>query len=254
VLVSRGDGDEASAEAIKVTPSGGSVGIVSGGGATAQPVSRLPGITVLGMGDVEVKSDVALVRLTVGSGSDSFSGGSVELIDEKQLRPVVDALVDAGAKQDDIYVNTFTGYGSSEGAAQLTIKWSRPQEMNKLLAAAQRAIRKQTGFDLSAVSVNFLRDDCDGPEAKATAAALADARGRAERLASLSDQKVGRLISVSEAGSAGSLIGYGPQRCGVDAALASGGLGLFDYQTGTSTADEVMVSTTLEVTFALDEP
>jgi uncharacterized protein YggE len=258
VLISRADDDEASAESIKVTSPTASVGISSVGVATgtAQPIARLPGITVLGVGAVEVKSDVALVRLAVGSGSGfSDSDGSAELIEEKQLEPVVDALVDAGARKDDIYVNTFTGtsFGPSEGAALLTIEWPRPQEVKELLDAAQRAVRKQTGFNLQQVSVTFLRDDCDGPEEKATDAALADARKRAERLASLSDMKVGRLISVSEAASAGSLAGYGPQRCGVDAARSSGELGLVYGQAGTATADEVMVTATLEVTFALEQ-
>ena len=80
-------------------------------------------------------------------------------------------------------------------------------------------------------------------------AALADARERAERLASLSQAKLGRLIAVSEAGSGGYLAAFAPQRCGVSDLLAPG---LFEYQAATATADEVTVTTTLEVTFALE--
>ncbi len=251
VLVFRGDDDDASEESIRVTPATSSLGIYSTEVGTAEPIARLPGITVLGLGEAEVKPDVALVRLTVGSGS-AFGGsdGSVELIDEKELEPVVDALVDAGASKDDIYVNTFSGsYGPSEGAAVITLKWPRPQEVKELLAAAQRAIRKQTDFNLQQVSVIFARDDCDGPEERAIGAALADARERAQRLASLSNAKLGRLIAVSEAGSGGYLAAFAPQRCGVGELLAPG---FFEYQAAAATADEVTLTTTLEVTFALE--
>jgi hypothetical protein len=243
---------KASQAPIRVTPPAGSSSIVGIGQSSADPIARLPGITVLGLGQVEVKPDVAMVRLTVGSGS-AFGGsdGSVELIDEKELEPVVEALVDAGAPRDEIYINTYSGfaYGPSEGAALITLKWPRPKEVKEILAAAQRAIRKQTDYNLQQVSVSFGRDDCDGPEEKAMDAALADARERAERLASLSRAKLGRLIAVSEAGSGGYLAPFAPQRCGVGDLLTPG---LFEYQAATATADEVTVTTTLEVTFALE--
>jgi hypothetical protein len=92
VLALRGGGEEASEEPIQVTPPASSASISGIGQSTGEPIARLPGITVLGLGEVEVKPDVAVVRLTVGSGS-AFSGsdGSVELIDEKELEPVVEA-------------------------------------------------------------------------------------------------------------------------------------------------------------------
>lgn len=230
MLALRGDGDEASGEPIQVTPPTSSLDVYSTGQGTAEPIARLPGITVLGFGEVEVKPDVALVRLTVGSGS-AFAGSdeSVKLVDEKELEPIVEALVDAGTPKDDIYVNTFSasGYGSSEGAALITLKWPQPQEVKEILVAAQRAIRTQTDFNLQQVSVIFARADCDGPEKEAMGAALADARERAERLASLSHAKLGRLIAVSEAGSGGYLAAFAPQRCGVGGLLAPG---LFEYQ------------------------
>ncbi len=251
VLALRGDGDEASGEPIRVTPQTGSIGITSTGVSTGEPIARLPGITVLGLGEVEVKPDVAVVRLTVGSGS-SFSGSdeSVELIDEEELEPVVEALVDAGAPEDDIYVSTFsTPYGLSEGAALITFKWPKPQDVKEILRKAQDAIRKQTKYNLQQVAVSFGREKCEGPEEKAMDVALADARARAERLAALSDAKLGDLIAVSEAGSGGYLAALTPQRCGIDEQLVPG---LFEYQAISGTADEVKVMATLEVTFALE--
>jgi uncharacterized protein YggE len=253
VLAFRGDGDESSQEAIRVTPPSSryhSYGIVEG--STAQPLARLPGITVVGSGEVEVKPDLALVHLTVGSGSrfDS-SEGSVQLIDEQELGPVVEALTDAGVDKDDLYVDTFSGssFGSDQGSAVIAFKWPRPQEVKKILATAQRAIRKETAFNLQDVSIVFMRHDCDGPEQKAMRAALADARKRAERLASLSDAKLGRLIAVSEATSGGAQSPFVAQRCGAEDLLAPG---LFEYQTAAATADETTVTVTLEVTFAVE--
>jgi uncharacterized protein YggE len=253
VLVFRGDGNESSAEPIRVTPPSGSFAIYdTRDGATAQLTARLPGITVVGSGDVEVKPDVAFIGLTVGSGSrfDS-SEGSVQLIDEHELEPVVNALVDAGVEKDDVYVDTFSGsnFGSDQGSAVMAFKWSRPQEVKKILATAQRSVRKNTAFNLQDVSVTFMRHDCDGPEQKAMQAALADARKRAERLASLSEAKLGRLIAVSEASSADASTPFALQRCGDEALLAPR---LLEYQTAIATAEEMHVTATLEVTFAVE--
>jgi uncharacterized protein YggE len=251
VLSFRGDGDKASEEPIRVTPSSSSFGIFGGtAGSTAQPISRLPGITVIGSGEVEVKPDTALVRLTVGSGS-AFQGsdGDVELVDEKDLEPVVNALVDAGAPKDDIYVNTFGGsFGPNEGAAVIILKWPRPQDVKEILSTAQRSVRKETNYNLQAIAVVFMREDCDGPEEKAMRDALADARKRAERLAALSDAKLGRLIAVSEAAAGDPLTAFTTQRCGIAELLAPG---LFEYQSASATAEEITVTSTLEVTFAV---
>jgi uncharacterized protein YggE len=252
VLSFRGDGDKASEEPIRVTPASGSIGLFGTAGSTAQPLARLPGITVIGSGEIEVKPDTALVRLTVGTGS-AFQGsdGNVELIDEEDLEPVVNALADAGAPKDDIYVNTFAGsFGSNEGAAVIILKWPRPQDVKEILSTAQRSVRKETNYNLQAIAVAFMREDCDGPEEKAMRDALADARKRAERLAALSDAKLGRLIAVSEATASDPLSALTTQRCGVAELLAPG---LFEYQSGSATAEEITVTSTLEVTFAVEQ-
>jgi hypothetical protein len=199
-----------------------------------------------------VKPDTALVRLTVGSGS-AFDGPdrTVKLVDEKKLEPIVEALVDAGAPEDDVYVNTFGGstFGPDEDAAVIVVEWPRPRDVHAVLAAAQRAIRKKTDFDLQAVAVAFARDDCAGPEEKAMRAALADARERAARLASLSHAKLGRLVAVSEAPSGGALSLFAPKGCGVPELSTPG---LFEYQSAAASADKITVTSTLEVTFALE--
>jgi uncharacterized protein YggE len=254
VLVFRGDSDAAKAEPIRIaSPTGSFSSYVSGTGATSEPVARLPGITVIGTGEVEVKPDLALIRLTVGAGSQAVrtfpgTGETVALIDEDKLDPIVDELVDAGAPRDEIYIDPFGGssFGPDNPAAVITLEWPKPQNVREILTTAQRAIRK-TEFGLEDVAVIFMREDCDDPDQQTANAALADARKRAERIASLSHAKLGQMTAVSEASSGGYLSLFTQQQCGADAPL-----GALEYQAAAATADKMKVSTTLEVTFALD--
>ncbi len=258
VFAFRGDSDEAKGEPIRITSPAVNVSSYGsvGAGPTSEPVARLPGITVIGSGKVEVKPDTALVRLTVGSGSGPVSafpgngGRTVELADEDKLDPVVDALVDAGAPRDEIYVNPFGGsnIGPDEAAVVITLEWPRPKDVRDLLRTAQRSIDKETDLSLEDVAVAFMREDCDDPDEQAANAALADARKRAERLAALSHAKLGQLVAVSEATSNSYLSLFTQQRCGVDTSAPA----LLDYQAGAATADKMTVSATLEVTFALE--
>jgi uncharacterized protein YggE len=245
-----GDGSEAGDEPIRVTPGTSGISVISSESrATAGPVARLPGITVLGVSEVEVKPDVAVVRLAVGSGSGFSDGDSVQLVDEKELDPVVDALVAAGVDEDEVYVNSFSGgsYGPGDSAALITFEWSRPTEVKSALSVAQDAVRKKTDLNLESVSVSFVRESCDGPDAEGTEAALADARERAEKVATLSGVKLGDLIAVSEA-PAGGYLAYAPQRCGVGNLTS----GLLNYLGSAETAEEITLTTALEVTFALE--
>jgi uncharacterized protein YggE len=256
VVAFTGDDSEAKREPIRIASSSGSSAIYGQADASSpQPIARLPGITVIGSGEVEVKPDTALVRLTVGSGSGgAFSGTgapSAELVDEDALDPIVDALVDAGAPRDEIYVDPFggSGFGPDETAAVITVEWPKPKDVRELLAAAQHALDKEkSGLSLENVAVAFMREDCDDADADAANAALADARKRAERIAALSQAKVGKLIAVSEATSASYLSAVTQQQCGVNGIAP----GLLGYAGGTSTADKMTLNKTLEVTFALE--
>ena len=243
------DGDDAD-ERIELTRPAGSLSIVGASASTAQPVARIPGITVIGTGDVEVEPDAALVRLTVGSGSRfGDPDESVALVDEAELEPVVDAVAEAGAPRDEIDVNVFPAEPyDDDGAAQITAKWPRPRDLKPLFAAAQRALRTETEYNLQGIGVVFTVGDCDAAEAQASAAALADARTRAERLAKLSDAKLGRVIAVSEATTASALVPYAASACEAEETAATP---YFEFQASSGDADEVTVTSTLEVTFAV---
>jgi uncharacterized protein YggE len=250
VFATRGEGHSTRDVPIRVTPPTGSFHEVYGtSDATAGPIARLPGITVLGSGKAEIKPDTAIVRLTIGSGS-GFDGsdGPVKLIGEHELDPVVDELVHAGADRDEIYVSTLGGsLGPDENAAVVALEWPRPENVNELVAAAQRAVRNDTPYNLQDISVAFRRKDCDRPSETVAREALADARKRAQRIAALSHAKVGRLIAVSEAPSSAGFASLTSSTCGVGDVLAP----YLEYQASAGTPHKVTVSTTLEVTFAL---
>lgn len=208
---------------------------------------NLPGITVVGVGEAKGVPDRAIMRLTVGSGNE-FSGPegvAAELIEERELEPVVQALKAAGAPADTIKVNTYaaspySGFGSS---GQITLNWPRPKEIDKAIEAAQDVVRAKTRFSLQSVEALFTTRSCASLEERAWKAALADARKRAARLAALTGAGVGPVISVSEAPGASA----GLQGCQALRALPPANFGP-SFSDGTP--DSVKVSVSLQVTFA----
>ena len=243
--------DDAPDETIELTPSRSGVssfGIARS--STPQPLARLPGITVLGTGNVRAAPDTAIVRLQVGSGPRFGSPDQeIALVDEDDLEPVVDALADAGTPREAIDVNAFGGesYGN-DGAAQIVARSPRPGNVRALLAAAQSALRKETDYNLQDVAVAFVLERCEDAEARATSEALADARERAERLARLAGAKLGRVIAVSESPGGTAFAPYFVSTCGDPEATVTP---LFEFQAASGNAEEITIRTTLEVTFAV---
>lgn len=218
----------------------------------AQANSTLPGVTVVGAGEVKAEPDRVRVRLTVGSGEDYFDSGlpSLEIVKEEDLEPVVKALKDEGVSEEDISVNTFAQNEYSyfgAGAAQITFLWPRPDELETILETAQEAIRRKTDYSLQNLEVMFTLSECEPLEEKAEEAALEDARRKAKRLAGMADLSLGDIIAISEASG---LLGLSIGLSGCDAydEFAS-----FDYYPaeGFSSPSEVTVSVTLQISFAI---
>jgi hypothetical protein len=173
-----------------------------------------------------------------------------ELIEERQLEPIVQALKAAGAPGATIMVNTYaaspySGFGSS---GQITLTWPRPEEIDKAIEAVQDVVRAKTRFSLQSVEALFTTRSCASLEDGAWKAALADARKRAVRLAALTGAGVGPVISVSEApGANAAYLGSGLQGCQALRALPPANFGP-SFSDGTP--DSVKVSVSLQVTFA----
>ncbi len=169
-------------------------------GLAGVPAAALPGITVLGTAEQTAKPDGALVRLTVGSGSDFGPGGpTFALVEQSEIDPVVHAVEKAGAEH--VTVDRFgqSLYGPSQNAAQISLASHSPSEVETVIAAAQEAVRKHTDYNLQSANVVFTLSNCAAVEQKAWKAAIADARTRAERLAALSGAHLGEVLAVSEA-------------------------------------------------------
>jgi uncharacterized protein YggE len=228
--------------------------LVSGGqvGLAGVPAAALPGITVLGNGEESAPPDGALVALTVGSRSASFSssGPSFEPVDASDLEPVVRALGRAGA--DGVSVDRFGGRSFSPfgRAARIDFEASRPDDVDKLLAAARDALGADGDMSVQTASVVFTRGDCEKLEQRAWKSALAEAHERATRMASLSGVELGRVLAVSEAST-----GSTPY------SVATSGCESFEpsrsaYPTQRAvenTAEEITVAVTLQVTYAVAE-
>ena len=218
-------------------------------GVAGVPAAALPGITVLGTAERSTKPDRALVGLTIGSGSSfSSNGPTFDLVEQSAIDPLVAALNKAGAEQ--ISVDRFgQGLYGQGAAAQISFTLTHPDAVDKVLAAAQEAVRKHTNYDLEAAEVIFALSNCPAVEQTAWNAALADAAARAQRLASLSGLKLGSILAVSEAAISPSP--YAPASSGCQALRLPTAANLVLPSTVENTQDKVTVAVTLQVTYAL---
>lgn len=231
---------------------GGFTDTATGANLTNASVS-LPGITVIGYGDATAMPDEAIIRLTVGQGEFGVFSGSdsprLELIDEAELHPVIEALKKQGVDENTISVNTLvnTPYGFGGGSAQITFRWSKPEDLKSIFDVAEDSVRQDTSQGLQNIEVLFTVKECEPMEEQAWAAAIEDARKRAERLADLAGLELGEIVSISEAASAASIYGV-PSGCAALEELPS-----FDFtsSSGNNSASEVEVDASLQVTFAL---
>jgi uncharacterized protein YggE len=237
--------------------SGGSLIGVAGGGDLANAPNAstsLPGITVIGYGDAAAKPDEVLIRLTIGQGEFGVISGSdtprLELIDEAEMQPVIEALKRQRADESQISVSTAINspYGFGGGAAQVSFRWSKPSDLKSIFDVAEDTVRQETDHGLQNVEVLFTVKDCEPLEQQASSAALEDAQRRAEHLAQLAGLQLGAITSISEVAS-NSVYG-GPSGC---AALEELPSFEFPSSSGNNSASEVEVDVSLQVTFALQE-
>jgi uncharacterized protein YggE len=212
---------------------------------------NLPGVTVIGMGEARGKPDKAIVRFTIGPGN-QFSGPegvAVEPIEEQELAPVVEALKRAGAQAEGVTVNTYAAspYGGFGSAAQITLTWPHPDEIDKAVEAAQDVVRAKTQYTVQNVETLFTTSSCPSLEDRAWKAAIADAAKRATRLASLTGGGVvGHVVAVSEAGGVTSAFDSGLQGCQAFRSLPSP---LIGPSLSEGSPDALNVRASLQVTF-----
>lgn len=253
----------------------------------SQVVPTEPGLTVSGVGRASRPAETATVQILVGTedagfgfsevetsegsfGSSSASvraeavGGTPEAgpdrFTEAELAPILDAIEATGI--DPAAVEILASplapdpYSPRTGGARLDLEVPEPTTagMAELVGAVSDAAA-DGGFVVQVVGVRYDVADCAGLEAEAFAAAVADARARAERLALPLAVTLGGVIAARAEGTPeGDDGGCGGNRSGSYYDSGYGGLGVSLPPFDPALPAEVAVASVVSVSFAIDGP
>ncbi|OGO05470.1 MAG: hypothetical protein A2Y60_04480 [Chloroflexi bacterium RBG_13_54_9] len=216
---------------------------------TANITTQPTGISVSGEGKVTVTPDLAIVRL----GVEAKASTVIKARDDaaKAMDAIMSALTGKGVDKKDIQTQRFTIYPYSQRTIQgieekgfqvsnmVTAKIRKIDNVADIIDAAILAGGDLTRMD----SLTFTVDDPTPFEAQARDEAMADAKAKAERLASLANVKLGKPIYISEGG------GFIPIPYSLEAAAL--GKGASDVSTPISPG-ELEVQLNVQVTYAIE--
>jgi uncharacterized protein YggE len=196
------------------------------------PQDQVRGITVAGEGKVSGKPDLALITLGVATLRPTV--GEAREAAATALTGILDSMRANGVADDDIQtsqLNIYPEYDYNDGNQRL-----RGFRVNNTVIAKLRDIDTTSavvddavsagGDETTIQSIAFTIDDPESLREQARAAAVADAKKRAETLASASGVKIGNPINISESG------GFQPPVPYAERAIAA------DSQAGASTPIE----------------
>ncbi len=221
----------------------------------AQPVSRT--ITVVGRGEVKVKPDVATTTVGVEALGPTVDAAMEDA--QARMTSILDALKKLGIAEKDIQTSNFSinferqGSPEPKPAAQGAPGAFEPPagfyRVSNMVQVTIRDLTKVSDVIDTAVKagannvwgISFGLDDTDALEAQAREKAVADAKARAESLASLTGVKVGSVMAISE------VVGSSPVPMFANAERAAMGMG------GGTPAEpgEVTFSTQIQVIYGI---
>ena len=221
---------------------------------STQPVSRT--ITVVGRGEVKVKPDVATTTVGVEALGPTVDAAMEDA--QARMTSVLDALKKLGIADKDIQTSNFSinferTPTEPKPAAQATPGAFEPPagfyRVSNMVQVTIRDLTKVSDVIDTAVKagannvwgISFSLDDTDALEAQAREKAVADAKARAESLASLTGVKVGQVMAVSEVVGGSSV----PMFASADRAMGLGGGGT------PAEPGEVTFSTQIQVIYAI---
>jgi uncharacterized protein len=222
---------------------------------TTQPVSRT--ITVVGRGEVKVKPDVATTTVGVEALGPSVDTAMADA--QARMTSILDALKKLGIAEKDIQTSNFSinferqGSPEPRPAAQSTPGAFEPPagfyRVSNMVQVTIRDLTKVSDVIDTAVKagannvwgISFGLDDTDALEANAREAAVADAKARAEALASLTGVRVGSVMAISEVIGNQSI----PMFASADRAMGMGGGGT------PAEPGEVTFTTQIQVIYAI---
>lgn len=221
----------------------------------AAAVNDQSGLTVLGYGDATAKADLVHVILTVNTANTTYgpTGPTFEAVDEKGVGQVVAALAANGIATDTVEVNLYGRagfYGPGGPGSTLEFSYGEPANLNDFLGKVQAKLKEDRGPAIQQAAAVYLVKDCQSLEAQAWAAALSNAKARAEAAAKLMEVKLGALQGVTEK-SGNNTYGLLPGGCAaLEAAQHAGDLNGF-LSNRQNTANKVEMTINLEATYAM---
>jgi len=216
----------------------------------AAPGSESPAgpraITVVGEGTVRLEPDLATINVGAEARADTVSEAKDEV--DAQMAAISAALEEAGVDEKDVQTFHYSIYYEEEPMAVAPGE-SAPASrggyrVSNMVRVTVRDVDK-AGEVLDAVvqaganqvsGVTFTVSDESTWQSEARAAAMADARSRAQELAELAEVELGQVLSVSE------VIGSSPfPKVAVEYGLGGGGIAPGELELGTQ----------IQVTFAI---
>jgi hypothetical protein len=170
------------------------------------PSAQDKAIMVTGSGIVKAKASRAEVRFTIGEDfplDASAPPTKPKSITEKELKIIVNGLVQPGIKRDQITTKISTGAKGEEvvpgqGLLLITVDQPTPDLFDRLLKSARSAAEAQ---NLSILDSQFTYSisNCQALEQQAYEKAIQDAAWRAEAIAKATRQTLSSTPSVAEA-------------------------------------------------------
>lgn len=173
--------------------------------AAAQNAPETPTLTAEGTGVVYARPDI--VMITIGVTTRAESPADALEANNGDMQAVIDAVMAAGVEEADIQTSGFSispvyadrNYDSNETAEIIAFTVSNQLTVRIRDIDSSGDLIDQV-VDAGANQISSIRFDIDEPEPlqdEATAAAIADARRKAELMAEAADVELVRILSVS---------------------------------------------------------
>lgn len=171
---------------------------------TPEPTSNIRTISVAGEGIVKLDPDTADVSLTVQSISKSLKTGQDNV--SEGLASVTEVLTGAGVAADDIVTasydiipqNEYDDNGNFEGISGYIVSATLSVTIRDISTVGSILDAAVTGGATSVNGIRFYTADPSGPAAQARERAIADARDKAEQIATSAGVQIVGVYSVQE--------------------------------------------------------
>ncbi len=163
-------------------------------GHPAEP--RSGGITVNGIGQAQAPADLARVTLSLSSRNNALT------LNKASLQPVVDALIRAHVEPESIVEPIYLEGRASTNYATVggTVNHPTVQMLQDGMQILTSAFAAMSDILVNQAGVSVTANDCTAIRARARRAALEQAHTQAQEIASASNVRLGRILTVQAYG------------------------------------------------------